>query len=211
MKRIVCFLVLMTMVAVATSYAQARLGIRGGLNISRLNSDHVIQTDDYKITIPDYAMVGYHVGLVSQLQLFNFFIQPEALYTVTRNDIDVYDLNSANPEDADQVLLKLNRFDFPVMLGLKGKVLKAGIGPVITFLISEDSDFESITEYDLKLNRATMGFQAGVGFDIGKFSIDLKYEGSLSKLGEGIRLGNGERMSFDSRISQYIVSFGLFF
>jgi hypothetical protein len=211
MKNKLISLVLLSLSVTAISFGQARLGIRGGINTSQLKSDEVIMTDDYKISFPKYAMLGYHVGLIGQIQLFNFFIQPEALYTVTRNDINVYDLNSANPENADPLTQTLNRLDFPILLGLKSKAFKVEIGPVITFLISDDSDLEKITNYDMQRNKATVGFQAGIGLDIKKLSFDVKYEGSLSKLGNSINLGHGERMAFDSRINQVILSIGLFF
>ncbi len=210
MKSKLISLVILSLFATVLVSAQVRVGIRGGVNVSQLKSSDEITTGDYKITIPNYAMLGYHVGLVSQIQLFRLYIQPEALYTVTRNDINIYDLNSVDPENADPTTQKLNRLDFPVMFGFKGKVFKAGIGPVVTFLISDDSDLKKITDYDLKLNRASIGFQAGIGFDINKLAIDLKYEGSLSKLGDGINIG-AERMAFDSRINQFILSVGFFF
>jgi hypothetical protein len=199
------------------TFGQVRFGIRGGINTSRLKSDDVIVTpnptsaSNYRITIPKYAMIGYHAGLIGQIQLFNFYIQPEALYTVTRNDIHVYDLNSADPDNANQITQTLNRLDFPLMLGLKAGAFKAGIGPVLTFLISDDSDLKSITDYDLRWNKATVGFQAGIGFDIKKLAIDLKYEGNLSKIGNGISLGEEGTMNFNSRIQQVILSVGLFF
>jgi hypothetical protein len=211
MKRFFISLAILSLLTITVSYSQVRLGIRGGVNASQLNSDVEIQTPDFKVSFPKYVMLGYHVGLIGQIQLFNFFIQPEALYTVTRNDIDIYDLSSANPDDAEQVTLTLNHIDIPIMLGLKGKVFKVGIGPVFTFHISDDSDLEKITHYDLQINNATVGFQAGIGFDIRKIAIDFKYEGSLGKLGDGIKLGNGERMAFDSRLNQVIASIGLFF
>ncbi len=195
-------------------FAQFRIGLRGGINASRLKGDREIVTPhpttlhNYKITVPDYMMVGYHLGLVAQVQAGTLFIQPEALYTLTRNDIDVYDLNSGNPATFEQ---RLNRLDIPVLIGLKLKAFKLGVGPVMTFLISEDSDLHEITEYDLKMNNATLGYQAGIGLDIGHFTIDLKYEGSLSKLANGIKVSDNEVLEFDSRINQVILSFALFF
>lgn len=212
----IILIVFILMIATA-SFGQVKFGIRGGVNASRLKSDDVIETpnptstSNYRITLPKYAMIGYHVGLVGQVQLFNFYIQPEALYTVTRNDINVYDLNSADPNHADQFTQTLNRLDFPVMLGLKTGAFKAGIGPVLTFLISDDSDLERITDYDLRWNKATVGFQAGLGFDIKKVAIDLKYEGSLSKIGDGINMGEEGTVDFNSRIQQVILSIGFFF
>jgi len=197
--------------------AQVRIGLRGGINASRLKGDKEFITpnptvsEHYKIKVPNYMMIGYHVGLIGQIQIGTFFIQPEALYTLTRNDIDVYDLNSVTPGTAESVEQQLNRLDLPLLIGLKLRSFKIGAGPVMTFLISEDSNLKEITQYDLKLNRATIGYQAGIGFDIGHFTLDLKYEGSLSKLAEGIKISDNEQIGFDSRINQVILSMALFF
>ncbi|HEX2396014.1 MAG TPA: porin family protein [Bacteroidales bacterium] len=211
-------LIIVVLVFIADSlYSQVRLGLRGGINASRLKGDTEFVTPNptlqshYRIKVPNYMMIGYHVGLVSQIQIGTFFIQPEALYTVTRNDISLYDLNSANPDRADAIEQKLNRLDIPIWLGLKLKSFKIGAGPVLTFLISNESDLKKITQYDLQLNNATVGYQAGIGFDIGHFTIDFKYEGSLSKLSDGINVSETEKLEFDSRLSQLIVSIGLFF
>jgi hypothetical protein len=217
MKNKVIFLGLLLIITASTGFSQVKFGLKGGVNLSRLKGDkefttpNPTQETNYKISVPNMTMVGFHVGLVSQIQLFNFFLQPEALYTVTRNDINVYDLNSADPDEANEVTQRMNRIDVPIIAGLKFNALKLGLGPLVTFLISNDSDLEKITSYDLKLKRATVGFQAMVGFDIKKFSIDLKYEGSLSKMSDGINIGNNEKMTFDSRINQFILSAGLFF
>lgn len=211
MKNKLVSMILLSLLTTIISFGQVRLGIRGGLNTSQLKSDDVILTDDYKITFPKETMLGYHFGLVGQVKLFNFFIQPEALYTMIRNNIDIYDLNSSDPDAAEETVQKINKLDFPVLVGFKSKVFKVGVGPVLTFLLSDDSDLREITEYDMKLNKATLGFQAGIGFDINKVAIDLKYEGNLSKFGDGINIGNNEKMAFDSRLSQFILSIGLFF
>jgi len=217
MKRKIISLTILSLVVSSLLNAQVRLGLRGGINASQLKSDrefvtpHPTTGSNYRIKVPDYMMIGYHVGLVGQIQVATFFIQPEALYTVTRNDINIYDLNSADPDNADPVVQRLNRLDFPIWLGLKLKAFKIGVGPVMTFLISDDSDLRRITEFDLQLNKATVGYQAGIGFDINHFTLDLKYEGSLSKMSDGIRVSEDERLEFDTRINQFIVSIGLFF
>lgn len=210
MKNRIFGMLILVLAFIPIGHSQVRLGLRGGVNLSQFRSGDEIETSDYRITLPTTTMLGYHVGLIGQIQLFSFFIQPEALYTVTRNDINIYDLNSANPDQADPVTQKLNRVEFPLLIGFKKKVFKAGIGPVFTFLISEHSNLQQVTDYDLKWNKATMGFQAGIGFDVKKLAFDIKYEGSLSKIGKGIRVGN-ENLEFDSRLSSFIFSIGWFF
>jgi len=77
-------------------------------------------------------------------------------------------------------------------------------------LINDKSELNDLTGYDLLLKRSTIGYQAGFGFDVSQLSLDFKYEGSLSGLGDGIEVGN-EVYEFDARASQLIFSIGLFF
>jgi hypothetical protein len=200
----------MSLLTSSLAFSQVRFGLRGGINSSRLNSDTEVNTGDYKIKCPNYSIIGYHVGLIGQIELFSFFIQPELLYSAIHNDLDVYDLNSANPDEAIAVKQKINRIDIPVMLGYKLKIFKLEVGPVASFMISSTSDLKTITEYDMQWNKATIGYQAGIGLDIGKIALDVKYEGSLSNLGTGINIG-GTTTSFDTRMNQIILSVGLFF
>ena len=60
------------------------------------------------------------------------------------------------------------------------------------------------------MRRATIGYQAGFGFDISQLSLDFKYEGNLSKWFDGVKVGS-EMMEFDARASQLLFSIGLFF
>jgi hypothetical protein len=210
MKNKLIALLLLSLLTSSLSFSQVKFGLRGGINSSKINSSTEVNTGDFKITCPNYSVIGYHVGLISQIELSSFFIQPELLYSSVRNDLDVYDLNSANPDEAKAVKQKLNRIDIPVMVGIKLKILKLEVGPVASFVISENSDLNTITEYDMQWNKATIGYQAGIGLDIGKIALDVKYEGSLSKLGTGIDIGN-TTTSFDTRLNQIILSIGLFF
>ena len=121
----------MSFLASSLSFAQVRFGIRGGVNFSRLNSSTEVNTGNFKITCPNYSVIGYHVGLISQIELFKLFVQPELLFSSIRNDLDVYDLNSANPGEATSVKQTLNRIDVPVMVGIKFKIQRRYDSPVL--------------------------------------------------------------------------------
>ncbi len=210
-------MIILSALTFSVATAQVRIGIKGGINAAQLKSNDEIITPNptpnayYRITIPKHTLVGYHVGLMGQIQLSAFFIQPEAIYTVTKNDINIYDLNGSNPTLANEIEQKLNRLDFPIIVGLKLGAFKAGIGPVFTFLISDDSDLKRITQYDMQLNNATVGYQAGIGLDFKNLTFDARYSGSLSKVSDGIKISDTQKLDFDSRINQFIFSVGFFF
>jgi hypothetical protein len=210
MKNKLVTLLLMSLLTSSLAFSQIKFGIRGGINSSRMNSSTVVNTGDFKIKCPNYSVIGYHVGVISQINLFSFFLQPELLYSSIHNDLDVYNLNSANPDEATAVKQTLSRIDIPVMVGFKLKILKLEAGPIASFIINNNSDLKTITEYDMQWNKATIGYQAGIGLDVGKIALDIKYEGNLSRLGTGINIGN-TTSSFDTRLNQIIVSIGFFF
>lgn len=200
MKRYVIFL--MALFIVTTSgFSQIRLGIRGGVYSTRFKSQEY-NIGGYKVKFPGNPSMGYHVGVIAQAGIGDVFIQPELLFCSISNNLDV---------GSELTRLELNKIDLPVMLGYKYRSFKIQAGPVASVLINDKSEFTKLTSnYDLLMQRATIGFQAGFGFDLSQLSLDFKYEGNLSKLATGIEIGN-ELVEFNPRASQFIFSIGLFF
>jgi opacity protein-like surface antigen len=77
-------------------------------------------------------------------------------------------------------------------------------------LLSDNIHNSTSTVSDVKENyqKATVGYQAGVGIDLGKtVIIDLKYEGNLGKFANSVNIGN-QTFNTDLRSSQWILSMG---
>lgn len=220
MKRL--FLVLSLALAFAvTAHAQFfSFGVKGGVNSSKVSIDRVewnnIQTSD---GIRDFAIeqgdskLGLHFGAFARLKVSKIYIQPELLFTQTRGEFVINDIT--NPQDVTTNIAKqtFNKFDVPVMVGLKFGPARVGLGPVASFIINDKSELSKFITSDAEneFNKAVFGYQVGVGVDILKFAtIDLKYEGNLSKLGDGVTIGGVER-KFDQRNPQLILSLGIFF
>ena len=112
---------------------------------------------------------------------------------------------------------KFNKIDIPVSVGWKFGPARLGIGPVASFMLSESDGLKdklssiSTEATENNFRKATFGYQIGVGLDIlRKITLDVRYEGNLSKLGNGITLG-GKDYKFDQRNPQFIFSAGIFF
>jgi len=190
-----------------TSNAQLIFGLRGGVSSTFITTDDII-TSEYSIESLNEATIGFHAGLFSRIQLFSLFIQPEFLFTSTSNNIEITDLIGGGlPVIKKQIF---NKIDIPFLAGYQFGPARVELGPVASIIINSKSELKDITGYEEKFNKATYGYQIGFGLDISEFVIDLKYEGNLSKLGDGIYIGGVER-SFDSRASQVIISLGFFF
>lgn len=145
------------------------------------------------------AQIGYQFGVFLRAKLLGLYIQPELLFTNSESILDVVGSGEAKFE--------FNKIDVPVMVGYKLGPLRLQVGPSFSFLTSaEGTDPLSGLVEDIKddYNSATIGYQAGIGVDILKFVIDVKYEGSLSKFADSIP-GSFET---DQRQNQIVVALG---
>ena len=189
------------------SFSQVVVGFKGGLNFSKINSD-VLETADYRLTTFDGRKAGYHIGMFSRIELFGMFIQPELIYTLLRSEIQVFSL--ATQTDVDVAQVQISRFDIPALVGATVGPVRLGAGPVASFNVTNRTQLENITGYIPEIRKAMFGYQVGAGFNLSSFTVDLRYEGNLSKLGDSIEVG-GETITFDRRTNQVILSLGLSF
>ncbi|MFO7658323.1 MAG: outer membrane beta-barrel protein [Bacteroidales bacterium] len=206
MKRIVVF-ALIIIVSVAEGYTQIRFGLRAGVNWNYVKADDFVLNNNLRLTIPSDANMGYHFGLISQVELFNFFVQPELLFLTNKNKLILKNSSGDNEGYAEQ---RVYRLDIPVMLGVKLKSFKIQAGPIGTIFLGDKTDLIEIENFEQNFKSVTFGYQAGIGFDLSRVSLDLKYEGNLGKFGEQMVIEN-QTFDFDQRSNQLVFSIGLLF
>jgi hypothetical protein len=187
-------------------FSQVKFGVRAGISSSSIKSDD-ITSGNVTVKSVSNAMVGYHFGFVGRITILSFFLQPELLFSHSGGQLRLIDTDKNLNEIIDQ---KFNRLDLPVIVGKKLGPIRFGLGPVFSSILSSNSDLADFGTYSDEFNKATVGYQLDLGLDISKIALDLKYEGNLSKLGNGITIG-GTQKSFDSRARQFIFSVGYFF
>jgi len=98
------------------------------------------------------------------------------------------------------------------LVGVKLGPARINAGPVGSYVISETNDLTTLVpDYEIFTTAMTWGFQAGIGVDIlKKISVDARYEGSLSQLGETLTIG-GNDFALDARPRQWLISLGIWF
>ena len=102
----------------------------------------------------------------------------------------------------------LNRLDIPLLIGAKLGPVRINVGPTGQLTLSSKSSLAAL-ESDVK--GMVWGYQAGLGIDLfKKLTIDARYEGNLSKLGESVTIG-GTAFTTDKRTSQVLISVGIMF
>lgn len=220
MKRI--FLIALLIIPFTmVSNAQIKFGIKAGLTSTSIKADDVISVandpnatnfDEIKIKGQN-ANVGFQGGLMSRITILKLYVQPELLFTSTSGEVELTALDNGTAVQSTVKEQKFRQLDFPIMVGYKFGPARIQAGPVGTIVLSSDPSLDGFMDMDYKeeFNGATWGYQIGVGLDIGKkLTIDVKYEGNLSKLGDGVKVA-GETRSFDSRNSQFVANIGIFF
>ena len=203
MKKVLLFASLLALPAL--SFAQSskggfQLGIKGGVNLSKLSFGNFInasanpngspsvgvdgQTFRNSISDSYNSRTGTSFGIYTRFGK-NLFLQPELLYTTRTGQFDV--IRNGVTEN---VTIKTTSFDIPVLLGIKGGPFRVVAGPVISLRINDNQKLgEALSQYTSgSLNdawsQAYYGYQIGGGLDIGSLGLDVRYEGNLSDVAQ---------------------------
>lgn len=190
------------------SNAQVKIGLKAGMSTSDISTNQLAirNLDNVKelgLSIED-ASYGFHFGIVTQAQIGNFFIQPEVLLNTTQVDYVLEDFGEG--QVARRLLTdNYHNLDIPVMLGLKFGPLRLQAGPVAHMHLGSNSELDDEDNLDINFDKWTYGYQTGIGLDIWKIMLDVRYEGNFNKLGEGITFMN-RGFNFDERPGKLVAS-----
>jgi hypothetical protein len=192
-----------------TTNAQVKLGIKGGFNTTQINPEKIDFTDpitfqDFSLEVKD-ARYGIHFGALLKIYIEKFYLQPEIILNsnTTSYTFQTLGVNRVLEENYQSL-------DFPLMLGFDLGVLNLFGGPVGHVHLSSASEMGGLAEYDPKWSDVNWGWQAGIGFDIWKLNLDLRYEGNFSNYGDHIRFF-GKSYDFSDKPSRIITSIAFIF
>jgi opacity protein-like surface antigen len=156
------------------------------------------------------AKYGFHGGAFVRITLFGFYIEPELLFSTRTDEYTVNNITNQNSPVSYIAKQTFNKLDIPVMLGFKLGPLRLNAGPTGSLLINSPTDLISNPEYKNNYSKMTIGYQAGVGFDLFKrLTFDLRYEGSLKKYQNQIQNLAGTKVNLDDRPNAFLLSVGI--
>ncbi|MGB4776677.1 MAG: porin family protein [Daejeonella sp.] len=180
MKKIILVscLMLIASTAIVAQMPSFTLGIKGGVNYSKLEGK-----DDFT---NKKGILGYQVGAFARVG-GNFYVQPEVYLGSKGNEFVQVQQDNNMAEVKGKV--KFTTLDIPILLGTKLGTssfnLRFMAGPVISFIVSEktsfDAAYQNVSDYN-NYKDQSLGIQGGAGVDVGNLTLDLRYEAGLSNI-----------------------------
>ena len=169
----------------AQAQERARVGFKGGLNLSNL---YVNNTDD------ENARFGWHAGVYGQLFASEAFaIQPEINFSTKGTGITYGSVGPGGARlDHDQ-RINLSYIDIPVLAVFKlGRAAEIHAGPYWGYLVNAEirnNDGNPNNEFDTQDRRNfdnwDYGLVGGIGFNLGKGAqLGVRYNYGLNEIAE---------------------------
>jgi len=214
MKKLILVLVASFFIVQMSDAQLFKYGIKAGVGFSSLKIEEVTGltsgADVYDLVTGDGVM-GYHIGVQTQIKVAMLVIKPEVYFNAGGGTVEQVVAGGAT----EVLNVNFSRVDVPVLVGVKFGPARINVGPVGSYVLSETNDLTTLggefADYSFFTKSMTWGFQAGLGVDLmKKISLDVRYEGSLSKLGETLSI-SGNDFALDGRPSQFVISLGVWF
>ncbi len=203
MKKILCVTALL-LCSVVSLYAQ-----KGG-QLIQFGLKAGITAPSFKLRNPDgmstESKVGFQAGLMTRINLLSFHIQPELLYMFNQ-----YQLTDSPSGTLSVNKVKVNTFEVPVLLGLRLLMFRIQAGPSFNIMVKNSTVNKKGSGLDLSFSRPSVSYMVGLGFDIMKVNIDLRYHGQFKNSRQYIADGTGYIETDKLKGSQWLFSVGYMF
>ena len=208
MKNLIIVLAFMATFATVAD-AQFKAGIKGGVTTYNMKLGDFLVTNsdaasDFDLAVKD-AKFGYQFGFWARLGR-GLHLQPEILFSTNKVEYEV--------KDGGDIFVKEETYaniDIPIMAGLKLGPLRAQAGPVARIFLGSDEELANvIDDFQNDHDRVKIGYQAGVGLDLWRVQLDLRYEGSLRHFGDDISIA-GQDIGLDNKAGRVVATVGVSF
>lgn len=194
-----------------TINAQISYGVKAGTNynFSSVKISTSTTKEDVIKDLSSSPQAGFNVGgfLRVKIPIIGIFVQGEPTYTRLNTNLKFKGLTVEEETSS----LAINRFDFPVLVGIKMlAIARVYAGPVFSWSLGnsiDNKDIELITNKE-----GSVGVQIGAGVELGPIMLDARFEGgvknamsfaekNLTQVSEVT-----EKVNLDNRSAQIILS-----
>jgi hypothetical protein len=174
-----------------------RLGIKGGVNLSTLNTSLLSNGISQFYVENAKNQTGYVAGAYARIGR-KVFLEPELLVSAKGGTFNATNVASGNKKLVD---ISYTNIDVPLLLGLKFGPLHFLGGPVASYQISSNESVDAAFSNYLGssiangLSKSQISYQVGAGLDLLGLTLDVRYEGSLTDIAKDIKVPAGVTLS----------------
>ncbi|WP_010421878.1 porin family protein [Anaerophaga thermohalophila] len=193
MKKLFFIAAVMLLCVSTASFAQAKFGVKAGLNIASLSGDDAEDLDS--------RLAPFFGGFVNISFSDKLSFQPELLYSMKGakySDSGSESIGGITYNYEEESKVKLNYLDIPLMLKINlGSGFNLQAGPQIGLLLSAEEEFEytasggdmnesesETTDIKDDLKGMNFGLNVGAGYDFGSLGVDIRYSLGLSNIAD---------------------------
>ena len=136
-------------------------------------------------------------------------MQPEVLFNTSRRDYRLRDLT--RPAIVEQLLRETyHSVDFPVLAAYRWGPLRLQAGPLGQAHVGGTSQLAEVDGYSQDYPDLELGYQAGIGLDVFRVLLDLKYQGGFVDVGRHLSF-DGPTVRLGRLPASTVLSVGLAF
>ncbi|RYY36419.1 MAG: PorT family protein [Sphingobacteriaceae bacterium] len=160
---------------VISAKAQFTVGAKAGVNFSKINADNVSES----------SITGYQIGAFARFGS-DWYLQPELYLASSGGKFKTSDNNNTVNVDGK---VKFTTLNVPLLIGKtfgsEDLNLRVNAGPVYSFILDDNKNLGgNIDQAFRDYKSSALGYQVGAGIDVGKITLDLRYEGGLTKVND---------------------------
>jgi hypothetical protein len=175
------------------AFAQIQFGLKAGLATESLQGEE-FRLDregrqDLLFAIAD-ADYGFQFGALLRIPLSDRFdIQTELTFNSAKTDFRIDDPDNSVASGIFRE--RYNDINIPLLASWKLAFLRFQVGPVGHVYVSSISDLMDDQGIERTFDSFNLGYTIGGSIDIGKITLDVRYDGNFSRYGEDIMIDGG--------------------
>ncbi len=160
--------------------------------VGNKEDNYVIHQIQLNRTLPQISF-----GLFGQKKFGWLYAEGSVLYSSYGM---VFDVTSFVTEEGPsfQLTEKFGYIDLQVMGGLTSHGFRISVGPVMHILANHNSELANLENYNQNLRKTSYGFSGALGYDIGRFCFDLKYDKAFRTVGDHIYYGDKKSLFLET-------------
>lgn len=182
-------------------------GVKAGINTGNFDLNKINFNNAYYLV--NEARTGYHAGVFMRLDFVALHLQPEFNYNFNRYDMKVLGHGDSATQSTNKV--RVQTFEVPVLVGFDLLFLRFNAGPV--FNVWNDTSMKSgaTTVADVDITKPSVSWAAGLGVDLMKVSLDIRYNGQFKRADQNISISESDAFNFKNNFRGWTFSVGYTF